>query len=842
MLNTWFLFPQFSYFYGWSRSYYLALMYKTVFILFLLMQGINFSYAQETIVKGTIIDLRTKEPLPFVNITFDNGRKGTVSGIDGYFELKSTAAIKKLTFSYVGYESYTLELSSISVAKVLTIPLTRKPVNIDEVTIFPTENPAHRIINKVIENRDHNNPEKMRSFSYTSYNKMYFTGIDDTLSKSIPLSSKIDSAKKDSSASGLNNILSKQHLFLIEYVSQRNFKFPEKNNEKILSSRVSGLKDPMFVLLATQMQSFSFYNDFFTILDKRFLNPISTGSTSKYFFLLEDTFYTEQHDTLFVLSYRPRKGKNFEGLKGVLYINSHGYAIQNVLASPVNESELFGIKIQQQYELIENKQWFPTQLNTDLLYKALAVNTGSRKIYMAAIGKSYLSNIQLEPNTDTIKFTNIELQIDPDASRKKTEFWDNYRAIPLSKKDSLTYQVIDSIGKAIQLDKKMKGIDLLMFGYLPWGIFNIDLRKTIGYNQYEGFKTGLGLATNSRLLSFASVGGFFTYGFKDKRIKYGVFTEFFPQWYSDTKLTLRVADHVTESGKISFLDEYFMHSTEFIREFFVRNMDKTKEEYLSFSFRTQQYLKLNIFFNHASKTLYHYVYNSGVPLPNTEGYNVDITEIGVQFKLAVGEKFMKTPRGMLLSLGTKYPIVWINVIKGVKFAKSDFNYTKFEAKISKTFITRALGKTQLQIKGAIADGDIPLSNLYSSQGCHINFSYDVENNFNTIRPGEFYSSEFLTVFFRQNFGSLLLSTKKFKPEIVFAANAGWGVLKNKAQHQGIAFKTMEKGYYETGVLINRLISTSFTNIGFGIFYRLGAYSFSKTADNFTYKFTMGFNF
>jgi hypothetical protein len=202
---------------------------------------------------------------------------------------------------------------------------------------------------------------------------------------------------------------------------------------------------------------------------------------------------------------------------------------------------------------------------------------------------------------------------------------------------------------------------------------------------------------------------------------------------------------------------------------------------------------------------------------------------------------MKTPRGMLISLGTKYPVLWVNIIKGAKFAGGDFNYMKYEAKLSKTFITKTFGKSQFQVKGAIADGNIPISNLYSSQGCHINFSYDIDNQFNTIRPGEFYSSEFLALFFRQNFGSLLFSIKKFKPEIVIIANAGWGKLKNAGLHQGIAFKTMEKGYYETGLLINRLITSFFTNIGFGVYYRLGEYSFIKTADNFTYKFTMGFN-
>ena len=44
-----------------------------------------------------------------------------------------------------------------------------------EVVILPGVNPAHRIINNVVNNRDLNNPEKMRSFSYTSYEQVIFT-------------------------------------------------------------------------------------------------------------------------------------------------------------------------------------------------------------------------------------------------------------------------------------------------------------------------------------------------------------------------------------------------------------------------------------------------------------------------------------------------------------------------------------------------------------------------------------------------------------------------------------------------------------------------------------------
>ena len=145
----------------------------------------------------------------------------------------------------------------------------------------------------------------------------------------------------DSDLQELEEFLEKRHLFLMEFVSQRKFKPPDRNKETVTASRVSGFSDPSFTLLASQIQSTNFYDELFLIWDKKYLNPISNGSTSKYLFILEDTMYTEKMDTLFVISFRPLKGKNFDGLKGILHINSRGYAIQHVIAEAAETKGMF---------------------------------------------------------------------------------------------------------------------------------------------------------------------------------------------------------------------------------------------------------------------------------------------------------------------------------------------------------------------------------------------------------------------------------------------------------------------------------------------------------------------
>jgi hypothetical protein len=47
----------------------------------------------------------------------------------------------------------------------------------------------------------------------------------------------------------------------------------------------------------------------------------------------------------------------------------------------------------------------------------------------------------------------------------------------------------------------------------------------------------------------------------------------------------------------------------------------------------------------------------------------------------------------------------------------------------------------------------------------------------------------------------------------------------------------EKGFFETGILLNRLISTGFFHYGLGVFYRYGPYAFEAPARNFAWKFS-----
>ena len=90
------------------------------------------------------------------------------------------------------------------------------------------------------------------------------------------------------------------------------------------------------------------------------------------------------------------------------------------MARPYEPSGGFNVNIQQKYELIDGVQWFPVQLNTDLVFNIFQVSENSAAVtnggsagdsYMPllGIGKSYLRDISLNPDYKRREFNQIRI-------------------------------------------------------------------------------------------------------------------------------------------------------------------------------------------------------------------------------------------------------------------------------------------------------------------------------------------------------------------------------------------------------------------------------------------------
>jgi hypothetical protein len=829
-------------------------------IVFLSFFSLSLEAQESYMISGRVVDFETKESLAFVNIIIPGTRTGISTDIDGKFIMHSASPIKSIKLTYVGYNplQYSIPYGK---SENLLIALQRKTFDLHEVVILPTINPAHRIIDSVLANRYQNDPEKLKSFSYTSYEKTIFTAkLDtvlkvtkdstggwqrDTLAFPPPDTTGVivqDTTISDSSMSKLKDFFSKQDIAIMEAVVERKFMAPDKNYENVKANRISGFQDPIFVFLVSQVQSTSFYHEFFQILDKSYINPISNGSKNKYIFILEDTLYTDRGDSVFIISYRPRPNTNFDGLEGVLYINSNKWAIQNAIARPARPEGL-SIKIQQKYEYIDNKQWFPVQLNTDIILPGLAITSGNLSARFVGIGKSYIRDIVLNPELVRRQFATLGVDVDPASNQKPESFWNAYRIDTLSARDKETYHFLDSIGKEAKFDKIANSFETLMNGRIPYKFIDIDLDKIIKYNSYQGLYLGLGIHTNDKLSRVFKVGGYWGYGFHDKSAKYGGDASVILNRRNEVSLGAKYSFDLEETGGVRFFDDNDNFLTgENWRNFLIQHMNPTRNISATLGFRLFRDFKFGLGFGVITKDAtngYQYLVSQGEgPVVTQDQFR--FTEVSAGFRFAFREKFIITKRTRM-SLGTKYPILCVQYTHGFNgILDGEYDYNKVDVKLEKSFYTKYLGKTSFMFKGGFVDRAIPATDLYNGNGSYRFFTIFAPNSFAAMRMNEFLSDRYVALYFTHNFGKLLKRWKKFEPEFLISTNATFGWLKYNENHLNINYKTLDKGYYESGFLINNLLNLRIYSLGVGAYYRWGPYSYPRFEDNIALKISITF--
>ena len=370
--------------------------------------------------KFSVIDAKTNSAVVFANVAFNNKTNiGTVSDIDGVFYIND-ATITTITISHLNYERLTIVLKDL---KSPNLKLQPKTDELDEVVINSSVNPAHRIIRNVIANKTLNNPLHIPSFTYNTYSKIILDTAEDKPSDTV------------------RDYLKDKYFFITETIAKHSYLKPNLHLDSVIATRTSGLKNPSFPTIAKDFQPFSFYDEHFTLLTATYLNPVSNNSLRNYKFKLEEEIL-KGSDTVFVVSFEPKKGRNFDGLKGVLHINSNKYAIQNVDAEPYEQGKTW-IKIQQKYSYI-NDNWFPEQLN-------FIVKLGKSPLDFKYVGKSYISEVKINPKLKKNDFPFESLIMTKETTKKDKSFWDSYRTDTLKLREERTYVFLDSVGKKIQI-------------------------------------------------------------------------------------------------------------------------------------------------------------------------------------------------------------------------------------------------------------------------------------------------------------------------------------------------------------------------------------------------------
>ena len=773
--------------------------------------------AQEYTVKGKVTDRKNKQPLAFVNVSVNDGQYGGMSDIDGKYVVHSPEPIYTLRFSYLGYapEVLTLEPGTQRADAVLS----PKAIELGEVTIEAGENPAHRILDSVMTHRRENNPNTLDSYRYHIYDKMVFTIDSSEVNKAVSV------ANRPPTMALWDSLLKKSDLMVMETFSEVLFRQPDQLRQNVLGTKMSGSKDAQVVYLANKMQSTSFYDETVSIAGTDYVNPISRNSKNHYFFTLESTSSAGGADSLYVISFHPLKGSAFNGLRGTVTIHSDGWALLNVKAEPDRQAALFTISIQQLYQKVEGR-WFPSQLNTNLVVPQAVVEMDGYTFPIMAIGKSYISDVELHPVLDNRSFSEVEVQVHEVAAYRDDEFWTQHRIDSLTERIINTYHLMDSLTEGNDIFDRALNFSnkLLQESSLGLGPVDLNLGSMLRYSMMRGWYFGLHLSTNdhlSRHLRISGFGGFWT---RLGDFDYGLEGKWLINRQRQMELGARYAHKSSAMGEFGGFGEGsdLLSEKEYRYSFYENVMARGNATEVFYNTRFARHFKAFLTAGVYDKRYYYQPLDT---LPMARFANAEL-----KLRFAYKEKFIGTTHG-IQSLGTDYPIVWLvyqRSFKDVLGGQYAFNRMKFQ--LEKDFQTRYYGKSSMILQAGYASKGCPIQETFNLLGSYEPFGLYAPGCFATMRDNEFFCNRFLALFLSHDFQGTLLPTNSvwFKPQLSLVTHLGWGL------------PSMEKGFYESGLVVRGLLSIPTAQLGLGVFYRYGAYAFPKTIDNFAFKYSITF--
>lgn len=828
-----------------KKNFFLLLVLLPVFI------------AAQTSFSGIVKSAKNKEILPFATIITNTGL-GKICDVDGKFSIQSNNTITQLTVSYVGFKTQKIPIAQSN--KYLTILLEPYTESLSEVIVTTKENPALRIIRNAIANKDRNYIKKaLNSYKYTSYNKFLLTANPDSITGNVDSIFVLKQGKRvfeklDSTNYEFKKQIDRSHLYISEKVSEHTFKRGKNKKETIKATRMAGLKQPIYEFLALDFENFTFYDEVYNLVGNKYVNPLAKNAIKKYNYKILDTLIN-QKDSTFMIYYKPKKTKETVGLEGVLYINSEKYALEKGIAQlkgiiTVKAVQTFSFKTK--YNI-----WFPNLTEISI---RKGINNESVKLFRGItfsatkkndsisnstykdpsdvsylISKTKIFDIKINEPVKVINSAST-IEIDTDAPFRKEAYWNRFRTDSITKRGLETYKVIDSVSQAEGAERKLNIARKILKGYYPSKYFDFDLSQLINFNNYEGFRLGFGGITNTTFSKKIRFDAYTAYGFRDSKFKYHGGASVRVNKQNNTWIGAAYTNDLQEAAKLDFLFDDTSFSLINPRNLNIGQFYgyKTYEIHVDHDILPNLESKLKL-----SQGKYDTKFNYQYISPDNFLTDYQLSLAILALKWTPFSRYMNSPIGKI-AVKNSTPKITVQLTKSFdNVLEGDFDFTQLNFKFEHTIKTLSNSSTSFLIQGGFIYGNAPLSHLYNATPNYslktpwrkrINFSGT--NAFETMTFNEFISDKYVMIQGRQNFNRFKISSK-LRPALSLISRFAIGDIENPNYHQGVSFKKMNKGYLESGFVLNHLVK------GFGIssFYRYGAYSNPKFSDNLAVKLT-----
>ncbi|MEL6659599.1 MAG: DUF5686 family protein [Bacteroidota bacterium] len=818
--------------------------HKTSILLFGLLFLGNILHSQSITYQGFISD-ENGHPLVFASVQVQSSTRGVFSDLDGNFSLSANPN-DTLLISYVGYETKALVLGT---NQQLSVQLQSAGLLLEEVIVRPEENPAWRIIRAAIARKDQHDPRQLEGYSYEAFHKTVLS-VDSIQNpprrqakkakEVTPRSLRRDSLRRlaqDKLEYRQDLFLNKMHVWVTETRSQHAFRAPNQHQENVIATQSSMPNDFTGGINPIDFQPFGFYQDLIRmeVTDQNYVNPLSKGTFRHYEFFLADTI-VHAHDTTYIIQFWPQPKKSFVALKGLLFINTDGFAVENVIAEPADSTQTLQFVLQQQSKRVQGR-WFPHQLNADIF-----LEMGAAGAYLAYgfRNRSVLQNVDLEPPPAS-QFNHYRKVVET----REGAIADSLRLLPLNPREVNTYAYWDSLPElrpAYRMLKSYNGLIRVVSSGL-WSGKTLDLvvPDLWRVNAVEGNRFGLGLKTNPRVSDYLSLYGYVAYGTRDRRWKYGMAAESILYRHRDLRLRFSYGNDLVEPGGVDYLTAVNNPWANWsARSLVLNRLDQQEFWRAEIIMRPKSSWQLNAYGSYNRRLLnYSYRYNEG-SRQDDRAYELFRTGLGVRW--SPKEQLVKMDQLEAILYPT-FPIVDLNVEQLI-FTPDNSLAHRISARLNHEQRWKYLGVSELVLHGGWLSKSVPYPFLFQAPGNNGN-SITGNDVFNTAGPTEFANDYFAHLFLTHRFGPLLGRPKTvyFRPELRLIQQLGWGSLRQVQAHEGIELNDMRHLFIESGIGLDNIVripyfKALYLGLGGSLWYRWGAYHLPNTRDNFRFQITL----
>jgi hypothetical protein len=712
---------------------------------------------------------------------------------------------------------------------------------------------TENLVNSIIQLQS-KNQVKYPDFSYTFYEKSIISANPDSISASIDTVFKNKRKTKfiiDSSSYKFKKIITKQHIYQTEKVAKISIE-KGKKKETIIGLKMAGLKQPIYELLGQEFMPFDLSKKQLKILQFTFQNPFSTDGALKYKFEITDTLIKPNGNEI-VLQFELKKSIKKNKLKGVAIVDLRTNAITKItffINSIINvkAETIFG-------SFNTEKSWFPVsqnilitkgkgKQNIDFLGETIQFdnlpNTTKKYDYsndlFVKIYRDYSNyNFKQIPNRQR-----YQIQIDKSAIKTNTAFFNTISNDTLDIRSQNTYQTLDSLVTATKIEKKIYFGKKLINGQIPIGWFDFRGRDIFKYNNYEGFRLGIGIATNDRFSTYYRLFGYGAYGTKDGVFKSQLGSAFRISKNTDSWISGSFTDDIIEFADLSLIADNKRFRLIDPRPFNLSTFYNHQSYELTFESKFISKIETTFKLSRSRiNPLFDYEFIA--PNKSYKVYNLTLATLSLEW--SPNSKFLQAPQE-ILEVEKGFPKIILQVSQAIPNVLSEnIEFTKIDARVYQEKKHLSGQKTTFLLQGGISLGNAPLSHLYSVAPNNLDreailsrITFANKTSFETMYFNEFFSDRYSLFQLKHYFNKFQIS-KSIKPILVIGSKVAFGGFSHPENHRGITFKTMEKGFYESGFELQNI----FKGFGLSTYYRYGPYQLEKFDQNIAIKLSFTLN-